>query len=193
MKKTLASFALGSVLVMGVVSVSEAAPNQKARERGVQRAQVSAVVSSRAQASRSVRPARGVPVRTSQKRAFVPQRVAVVQRPVAAAPMPAVMNRPVFIGDANINPDQGAGSGGRKPLPQRMYASYGDMFYYNGRQYRVEGVAPVMAKQEVVKQRLQQMLDSGDVSIEPKSLDEASGLTTAVIRVAGRDVAESLK
>jgi hypothetical protein len=73
-----------------------------------------------------------------------------------------------------------------------MYAFEGDSFYLNGRKYRVDGVSPPLAKQEITKQRLQQLLDSGEVSIEPKGMDEA-GVTTAVIRVAGRDVAETLR
>ena len=110
--------------------------------------------------------------------------------PVAAQSV--VLSRPVIVGDASASPSLGAAAGARKSLPQRMYAADGDTFYFNGRKYRVEGVPGPLAKQEMTKQRLQQLLDSGDVSIEPRAIDDG-GMTSAVIRVAGRDVAEALK
>jgi hypothetical protein len=103
----------------------------------------------------------------------------------------SVVSNPV-VGEAVANLTLGAATLSKKGLPQRMYAFEGDSFYLNGRKYRVDGVSPPLAKQEITKQRLQQLLDSGEVSIEPKGMDEA-GVTTAVIRVAGRDVAETLR
>lgn len=95
-------------------------------------------------------------------------------------------------GDANSTPILNSFFGGKKPLPQRMYAAEGDLFYFNGNKFRVEGVPEGLAKQELTKQRLQQLLDSGEVSIEPSGVDEG-GLTRAVVRVAGRDIADSLR
>ena len=111
---------------------------------------------------------------------------------VAAQPslQPAALFRPEM--DASFIPGSNPTPSPRRPIVQRMYAAEGDMFYFNGRKYRIEGVPGPLARQEVTKQRLQQMLDSGDVSIEPRGLDDG-GLTMAVIRVAGKDVADALK
>ncbi|MEY3201112.1 MAG: hypothetical protein RIR70_662 [Pseudomonadota bacterium] len=149
--------------------------------------------------------ARAVPARMARaakaaRPAAKPSRVALVRRSASApqkAFLPvsaqnAVMSRPVIVGDAAASPSLGEAGVAKKALPMRMYAADGDTFYFNGRKYRVEGVSPALAKQEITKQRLQQLLDSGEVSIEPRAIDDG-GLTTAVIRVAGRDVAESFK
>ena len=178
--------------MLAVPAVSEAARSQeKARRANVDKKQVVLkaarnVPARMAMAAKAARPA------TKKSHGALVRRQAEPQKNIVPVAAQTAMSRPVIVGDAQANPSLGAANAARKPLPQRMYAADGDTFYFNGRKYRVEGVPAALAKQEFTKQRLQQMLDSGEVSIEPRAIDDA-GLTTAVIRVAGRDVSESLK
>lgn len=82
-----------------------------------------------------------------------------------------------------------------KPVVNRMYAIDGDTFFHNGKKIRVRGVDTPEVGQpnsELTKQRLQQLLDSGEVTIEPTATDDL-GRTVATVRVNGRDVAEQLR
>lgn len=78
-----------------------------------------------------------------------------------------------------------------KPIANRHYAVDGVSFYANGRHVKVEGLDEVVdhAGSGVAKQRLQQALDSGEVSIEPVGVDGA-GTTLARVRINGREVRE---
>lgn len=193
MNKPVLRFCFVLVFAIAMPAVGEAAyANGKARtaasakKQGVLKA-ARAVPARMAVAARAARPAGKKPHGVLARHSPAPQKNIV---PVAA--QSAVLSRPVIVGDASASPSLGAVPGSRKPLPQRMYAADGDTFYFNGRKYRVEGVPGPLAKQEMTKQRLQQLLDSGDVSIEPRAIDDG-GMTSAVIRVAGRDVAEALR
>lgn len=77
-------------------------------------------------------------------------------------------------------------------IPSRAYAADGQSFYLNGEKIRVRG-APSAGPEgsELAKQRLQKALDSGEVTLAEKSLDEG-GNATAVVRVNGRDIADLL-
>ncbi len=168
LKSFLRLSSLGCVVLalVALPSVSEAA-RSKHKTHAVAKKKTAAKASRHA----AHRP-RGLIVRRQAVQRAKPVQASVMPAPAPAAAVPAPAPR--------------------KPLLQRMYAAEGDLFYFNGRKYRVEGVPAPLAKQEITKQRLQQLLDSGEVSIEPRTLDD-NGLTTAVIRVAGRDVAEALK
>lgn len=77
-------------------------------------------------------------------------------------------------------------------IPSRAYAADGQSFYLNGEKIRVRG-APSAGPEgsELAKQRLQKALDSGEVSLADRALDER-GDATAVVRVNGRDIADLL-
>ncbi len=53
------------------------------------------------------------------------------------------------------------------PPPRRAYAIDGQSFYFEGQQFIVEGLQMLQAGGELAKQRLQQILDSGDLQIAP--------------------------
>lgn len=77
-------------------------------------------------------------------------------------------------------------------IPTRAYAADGQSFYLNGERIRVRG-APLAAPggSELAKQRLQKVLDVGEVTISDKEVDE-HGNATAIVRVNGRDVTDLL-
>jgi hypothetical protein len=76
-----------------------------------------------------------------------------------------------------------------KAVPLRAYARDGASFYQNGQLIRVQGLAD--AGGEHAKQRLQQLLDGGQISVLP--VDGATGgEMLAVVRVNGRDLAEAM-
>jgi hypothetical protein len=70
----------------------------------------------------------------------------------------------------------------------------GATFYQNGRKFRIQGLdvrEPGMTSEHAT-QRLQQVLDAGSLSIEPVEVD-GTGQTLAVVRVNGRNVADSVR
>jgi endonuclease YncB( thermonuclease family) len=82
-----------------------------------------------------------------------------------------------------------------RPVSNRAYAIDGESFFHNGRKIHIQGVdRPDLgqANNEVAKQRLQALLDSGELNVQPVATDE-SGRTVAVVRVNGRDVSERLR
>lgn len=78
-----------------------------------------------------------------------------------------------------------------KPPAQRHYAVDGSTFYADGVRVRAAGLEAldVPGASGIAKQRLQQMLDSGRVSIEPIGSD-GGDVTLARVRVDGRDLSE---
>lgn len=79
-----------------------------------------------------------------------------------------------------------------RAVPARAYAADGQSFYLNGEKIRVRG-APIGGPEgsELAKQRLQKALDSGEVTLADKSVDD-SGNTIASVRVSGRDITDLL-
>ena len=76
----------------------------------------------------------------------------------------------------------------------RAYAMDGATFYQSGRKYRVQGLDardPGMSSEHAT-QRLQRALDAGNLVVEPVEVD-GSGHTVAVVRVNGRNVADTVK
>ena len=78
-----------------------------------------------------------------------------------------------------------------KPPAQRHYAVDGSSFYADGVRVSAAGVdgLDMPGASGMAKQRLQQLLDSGRVSIEPLGSD-GGDVTLARVRVDGRDVSE---
>lgn len=77
-------------------------------------------------------------------------------------------------------------------IPARTYAADGQSFYLNGERIRVRGVPFVGPDgSELAKQRLQKVLDSGDVTLAETGVD-TDGNTIAIVHVNGRDVADLL-
>lgn len=78
-----------------------------------------------------------------------------------------------------------------KVVPMRAYARDGASFYQNGQLIRVQGLAEAGAGGEHAKQRLQQLLDAGQVSVLPVGPVGGDEML-AVVRVNGRDLAEAM-
>lgn len=80
-----------------------------------------------------------------------------------------------------------------RTIPDRAYAVDGHTFFHQGRKYRVVGIneEQVPAGNDLAKQRLQLALDSGVVAVEPDAVDD-SGTVSAVVRVAGKNLADIL-
>jgi hypothetical protein len=80
-----------------------------------------------------------------------------------------------------------------RTIPDRAYAVDGYTFFHQGRKYRILGIDEglVPAGSDLAKQRLQLALDSGQVAVEPESVDD-SGTVRALVRVGGKNLAEVL-
>lgn len=78
-----------------------------------------------------------------------------------------------------------------KPPAQRHYAVDGSTFYADGVRVRAAGLdgLDMNSASGMAKQRLQQLLDSGRVSIEPLGSD-GGDVTLARVRVDGRELSE---
>ena len=80
-----------------------------------------------------------------------------------------------------------------KPPPSRYYAVDGESFYLNGERVRIAGL-PERGEDigsEHAKQRLQMLLDSAEVRVEPVAAD-GQGRPRVRVQVNGRDAAELL-
>ncbi|NSL56789.1 hypothetical protein [Uliginosibacterium aquaticum] len=77
-----------------------------------------------------------------------------------------------------------------RSAPDRAYAVDGDTFFYQGRKYKVAGLQGDSS--DMAKQRLQKQLESGSLMIDPLSTD-ASGLSTATVRINGRNLADRME
>ncbi|WP_417068009.1 hypothetical protein [Niveibacterium terrae] len=116
-----------------------------------------------------------------------------VRKPCASAPSePLLTNSPIKEGalDQGAKPAAPSAPVKARTAPIRAYAVDGSTFFHNGRKYRVEGLTPEAG--EHATQRLQQILDSGPVTVEATSADE-NGATRAQVRVGGRNVVDLLK
>ena len=105
----------------------------------------------------------------------------VPHSPAVSAPAPAPLAAPAVV----QRPARGVA---------RAYAMDGATFYQGGRKIRVQGLdarEPGMTSEHAT-QRLQRALDGGSLSIEPVDTD-SSGHVIAVVRVNGRNVAETVR
>lgn len=114
------------------------------------------------------------------------------RKSVRPAPASPVLNSPIksnaLTGDAT------AGRGDEikaRSAPDRAYAVDGESFFYQGRRYRIAGMEGADGS-DMAKQRLQQSLESGSLMIDPHSTDE-NGVSTATVRINGRDIASQLR
>lgn len=110
------------------------------------------------------------PASDKHKAATVPPRAPVSAAP--ATPMPAAR---------------------AKPPPSRYYAVDGESFYLNGERVRIAGLPEQGGDtgSEHAKQRLQMLLDSAEVRVEPAAAD-GQGRPRVRVQVNGRDAAELL-
>lgn len=82
-----------------------------------------------------------------------------------------------------------------RSAPIRAYAVDGGTFFHNGRKYKVDGLGDAAGAgltHDHAAHRLQQILDSGHVSLEPIGADD-TGAMRALVKVDGRNVAELLR
>ncbi|MBL8448055.1 MAG: hypothetical protein JNJ44_11650 [Zoogloeaceae bacterium] len=106
--------------------------------------------------------------------------------PVVVAVPPPPVREPVLI-PVSIG-EESAPVRPVKAVPSRAYAVDGSSFYQNGHLVRIQGLRNSAAG-ELGKQRLQQMLDSGSLSVAPVS-DPMNSTLLAVVRVNGQDVVD---
>jgi len=78
-----------------------------------------------------------------------------------------------------------------KAPAQRHYAVDGSTFYADGVRVRAAGLEEleITTASNIGKQKLQQLLDSGRVSIEPLDMDD-SEVTLARVKIDGRDLSD---
>lgn len=123
------------------------------------------------------------------KKAAAPRPAKRAKRPPAArTPLP-----PVSEAAPALPPRRPDTAAARKPPPSRAYAVEGDVFYLEGRRIRVDGVDARLGTpgSDHAVARLQQLLDSGELSVE--TLGEEEGTTRARVRVDGVDAAMLLR
>ncbi|MDP5239767.1 hypothetical protein Q9Q94_09505 [Uliginosibacterium sp. 31-16] len=77
-----------------------------------------------------------------------------------------------------------------RSAPDRAYAVDGETFFFQGRKYRVAGLEGA-DNSDMATQRLQKALESGSLSIDPQSTDDA-GVSSALVRINGRNLADQL-
>jgi endonuclease YncB( thermonuclease family) len=122
-------------------------------------------------------------------RAAAPIAIRIRPAQVAAVP-PPVAREPVLLPVAMEEPSPPPARPA-KAIPVRAYALDGSSFYQNGQLIRVQGLADPGVGGEHAKQRLQHLLDGGQLSVLPVD-GGPGGEMLAVVRVNGRDVAEAL-
>lgn len=110
--------------------------------------------------------------------------------PARVAPVPPPPPREPVLLPVAIEEDP-AGLRPGKVQPVRAYALDGGSFYHNGQLIRVQGLKDGSVGGEHARQRLQQLLDAGPVTVLPVG-SGAGGAMLAEVRVNGRDVAEAL-
>ncbi|MGC3964267.1 MAG: hypothetical protein QM803_13360 [Rhodocyclaceae bacterium] len=150
----------------------------------------SKTATSSAKASDSAAKCRTVRVKTSK--GYTNKRVCSA----APAPEPALQNSPIKENALTAVPAAGAAATEVKArnVPDRAYAVDGETFFHQGRKFRVQGIPPgaLAAGGDHAKQKLQMALDAGSISVDPVGVD-ATGTATAVVRVNGRNVADTLR
>lgn len=77
-----------------------------------------------------------------------------------------------------------------RSAPDRAYAVDGATFFYQGRKYRIDGLA-ITDSSDMAKQRLQRALESGSLAVDQVRTDDA-GTALANVRVNGRNIADDL-
>lgn len=86
-------------------------------------------------------------------------------------------------------------SGNTRTVSGRVRTVDGDTFVTDGRRVRVRGVDTWELSQPkgfAARQRLDQLLNSGSVTVDPRALDKY-GRTVAIVRVNGQDVSSIMR
>ncbi|MEN9493076.1 MAG: hypothetical protein RJA63_3525 [Pseudomonadota bacterium] len=110
---------------------------------------------------------------------------------VRCKPADVVLKSPIKEVDLDRQLAETSGSDVKaRTAPERAYAVDGDSFFYQGRKFRISGMHGDDGS-EMAKQRLQRTLDIGAIELDPQGIDE-SGVTTVVVRVNGKSIAELL-
>jgi hypothetical protein len=147
---------------------------------------VKAVKAVQSKAAAKAAPARAKGVVLASSKVAPPLNVKIRPAQVRVVPTPPA-REPVLLPVAIE--EEAAPPRTSKAVPLRAYARDGASFYQNGQLIRVQGLAD--AGGEHAKQRLQQLLDGGQISVLP--VDGATGgEMLAVVRVNGRDLAEAM-
>ena len=116
------------------------------------------------------------------------------KRSAARAPQLARLPKARSAPGAISMPRMPESSGDDRTLSARAYAMDGATFYQAGKRIRVKGIDADGSEvsSEHAKQRLQRLLDSGRLQVEPVAADSA-GNTLSVVTVNGRNVAEMVR
>lgn len=114
----------------------------------------------------------------------------VTIRPPEVTPVPPAPAREPVLVPVALEP-QGAAARPTKIAQVRAYARDGASFYQNGQLILIQGLDAAALGGEHAKQRLQQLLDGGQVSVLPVG-ESAGGGMVAVVQVNGRDVAQAM-
>lgn len=112
-----------------------------------------------------------------------------IRPPSVAVVPPAPVREPVLLPVAIEDEAQAARPA--KVALVRAYALDGGSFFQNGQLIRIQGLEGGGAGGEHARQRLQQALDAGQVTVLPVA-GAAGGEMLAVVRVNGHDVAETM-
>lgn len=75
------------------------------------------------------------------------------------------------------------------PPPLKAYAIDGTRFYLGGRRFVIEGLEAPRPGSELAKQRLQQILDSGELTVAPVG-ETSAGAVRARISIDGKLVSD---
>lgn len=109
-----------------------------------------------------------------------------------AAPADPVLSSPIQGNALNkLAPAEKAPEVKVRSAPDRAYAVDGEVFFFQGRKYRVAGMEGA-GNSDMAKQRLQKALESGSLAIDSLSTDD-TGVSTATVRINGRNLAETLR
>lgn len=127
----------------------------------------------------------------AKKRATKRRASARAKRRVASAPRLAKLPKARSAPGALSLPRLPESGSDERVLAARAYAMDGATFYQGGKRIRVKGIDARArdVSTEHAKQRLQRLLDSGRLQVEPVAADPAGNMLS-VVKVNGRDVAD---
>lgn len=201
MRKLFVALALAvfSLVTLGTGSVAEAAQKRTtSKKTSVKKSSVKKKVAV-ARTTKSKRRTLSSKKRTSARkrpvaRAKGKKATARAKRSVARGPLLARLPKARSAPGALSMPRLPESSGDERTLSARAYAMDGATFYQGGRRIRVQGIDARASEvsSEHAKQRLQRLLDSGRLQVQPVSADSA-GNTLSVVTVNGRNVAEMVR
>lgn len=187
-KGLMAVVGVGIVIGLTLGPAQAASKGAEKTAKGATKAPSQGQAKARVAQSRNVRGTGKVASARGAGKAMPPVSMRIRPAQMAAVPPPPP-REPVLLPVA-IDEDP-AGPRPGKVVPIRAYARDGSSFYQNGQVIRVQGLKEGGAGGEHAKQRLQQLLDAGQVTVLPVG-DAAGAEMVAEVRVNGRDVAQTL-